>query len=243
MSLMNKWFTKYLHGIDNGVEDLPKSWIVREGDEQESPTSYPDYPHPDAQMVEFFLSPGAPASGTLTTIKPTGGQQAETLLDNFSFDGSSLAKAEYTGHRLMYKTSPLEEDVHISGEARIKISIASSKEAANLSVWLVSLPWDEGRRSKITDNIITRGWADPQNHSSIRKSEKLLPGKFYDLEFTLQPDDQIIRKGQQIGLMIFGSDKEFTLWPDPGTEVKVDLVKTSLMLPIVGGASSFSESN
>ena len=35
--------------------------------------------------------------------------------------------------------------------------------------------------------------------------------------------------------MIFSSDKEFTLWPDPGTELTVDLTKTELILPIVGG--------
>jgi X-Pro dipeptidyl-peptidase len=97
------------------------------------------------------------------------------------------------------------------------------------------LPWETGRRAKITDNIITRGWADPQNHESISKSEPLKPGKFYDVTFTLQPDDQVIPAGQQIGLLIFSSDREFTLWPEPGTELTVDLKGTSLQLPVVGG--------
>ncbi len=55
------------------------------------------------------------------------------------------------------------------------------------------------------------------------------------MEFELMPDDQIIPKGQQIGLMIFSSDKEFTLWPEPGTKLTVDLDETELILPIVGG--------
>ena len=113
--------------------------------------------------------------------------------------------------------------------------MASSKPAANLSVWLVSLPWSEALNTKITDNIITRGWADPQNHQSLTESKPLVPGKFYEMEFELMPDDQIIPKGQQIGLMIFSSDKEFTLWPEPGTELTVDLEGTTLTLPIVGG--------
>ena len=53
--------------------------------------------------------------------------------------------------------------------------------------------------------------------------------------YELMPDDQIIPKGQQIGLMIFSSDKEFTLWPEPGTELTVDLDGTVLTLPVVGG--------
>ena len=55
------------------------------------------------------------------------------------------------------------------------------------------------------------------------------------MTFELQPDDQVIKAGQQIGLMIFGSDREFTLWPEPGTELTIDLGGTSLTLPVVGG--------
>ena len=100
------------------------------------------------------------------------------------------------------------------------------------------MPWNDSRRAKITDNIITRGWADPQNHASLTESEPLVPGQFYEVTFDLQPDDQIISKGQQIGLMIFSSDRDFTLWPTPGTELTVDLDATSLVLPVVGGAEA-----
>ena len=110
-----------------------------------------------------------------------------------------------------------------------------------MSVWLVSLPWTDNRKTKITDNIITRGWADPQNHRSITESEPLIPGQFYELTFDLQPDDQVIPKGQQIGLMIFSSDRDFTLRPTPGTKLTVDLNATSISLPIVGGQEAFAK--
>jgi len=51
----------------------------------------------------------------------------------------------------------------------------------------------------------------------------------------LQPNDQIIGAGQQIGLMIFSSDAEYTLLPEPGTELTIDLDGTVVTLPIVGG--------
>ena len=135
----------------------------------------------------------------------------------------------------------IRDSVHISGMPSISITLASNKPAANLSVWLVSLPWKEGRRTKITDNIITRGWADPQNHKSLTQSEPLVPEQFYTVNFDLQPDDQIIPKGQQIGLMIFSSDREYTLWPKQGTELTIDLDKTNLTLPVVGGERAFLE--
>jgi X-Pro dipeptidyl-peptidase len=55
------------------------------------------------------------------------------------------------------------------------------------------------------------------------------------MTFELEPDDQIIPPGQRIGLMIISSDREFTLWPAPGTELTLDLSATSVELPIVGG--------
>ncbi|WP_194852370.1 Xaa-Pro dipeptidyl-peptidase [Nonlabens antarcticus] len=239
LSMMNKWFTHYLFGVDNGIEkETNKAWIVREGDDMDQPTAYKDFPNPAAQSIDLYLGKGAPKQGVLTTTKPAN-QGQETLVDNYSFTGESLARAEYTDHRLLYVTPKFSKSVHISGVPKITVKLSSSKPAANLSVWLVSLPWKDGRGVKSTDNIITRGWADPQNHSSLTKGEPLVDGTFYEVKFDLMPDDQIIEKGQQIGLMIFSSDKEFTLHPAPGTEVTVDLEGTTLNLPIVGGLEAF----
>jgi X-Pro dipeptidyl-peptidase len=63
----------------------------------------------------------------------------------------------------------------------------------------------------------------------------MVPGQFRDVTFSLQPTDQVILAGRQIGLVIFSSDREFTLWPRPGAELTVELDGTSLTLPVVGG--------
>ena len=237
LSMINKWFTRYLFGVENNVENDPKVWIVRENDDRLKPTPYPDYPNPEASPVEFFLTPGAPEAGSLVLTKPDL-ISYETLTDNFSFSGSTLAQAEWTEHRLIYLTDTLKEAVHISGTPSITIKALSSKPAVNLSVWLVALPWSDARNVKATDNIITRGWADLQNSKSLTESEPLKPGQFYEMTFDLEPDDQIIPAGKQIGLMIFSTDREFTLWPDPGTRLTIDLNGTSLTLPVVGGVAS-----
>lgn len=240
LSMMNRWFTRYLFGIENGVEKDPKSWIVRENDQRDKPTPYADYPNPDARPVKMFLTAGGIQKGGLVTSR-SAKQGKETLEDNFSFSGTILAQADITDHRLIYTTPILSSPVHISGTARITVKLACSKKAANLSVWLVALPWTEGRQTKITDNIITRGWADPQNYKSLTESAPLVPGKFYEITFNLQPDDQIIPAGKQIALMIFSSDRDFTLWPNPGTKLTIDLDGTSITLPIVGGADAFNK--
>jgi len=236
-SLMNRWFTRYLFGVKNNVENDPKAWIVRENDDRLKPTPYPDYPNPGALPVRLFLKAGAPLAGSLVTTKPKE-EGKETLVDNFSFSGSVLAQAEWTENRLIYLTPVLKEDLHISGVPSITIRAASSKPAVNLSVWLVELPWSNNKEAKITDNIVNRGWADLQNSRSSSESEPLVPGRFYELTFDLEPDDQVIPAGKQMGLMIFSTDREFTLWPDPGTRLTVDLDGTSVTIPVVGGFST-----
>lgn len=240
LDMRNRWFTRYLHGVENGVEKEPRAWIAREDSKRDQPTPYADYPHPEAAPVTFRLVGGAPEAGKLLKTLPSK-QGTETLIDNYSFSGDVLAQAEWTDHRLIYKTPELKESVHLSGTPSITIKLASSKPAANLSVWVVSLPWNEKQNAKITDNIITRGWADPQNRDSLTESEPLLPGQFHDVTFDLQPDDQVIPAGQRIALMIFSSDRDFTLWPSPGTELTVDLDATTLTLPVVGGEEAFNQ--
>ena len=240
MKMMNRWFTRYLHGIENGVENDAKAWIVRENDSKQYPTAYTDYPNPEATPVVLYINAGTSSYGRLS-LENSSSKGLETFSDNASFSATSLAQSTSSNHRLLYVSEILKEDLHISGLASITIKAASSKPAVNLSVYLVSLPWNKNKGAKITENIITRGWADLQNNSSLSKSSPLIPDKFYKMTFDLQPDDQIIKKGQQIGLMLFSSDSEYTLLPRPGTELTIDLKETMITLPIVGGKSAFKK--
>lgn len=269
LELMNKWFTRYLYGVDNGIENGPKAWIVREAPpapptpptpptppgrgrgSMPLPTPYPDYPHPQAAHVAMRLMPGGASIGGLEPEVRIAGVQAweEKFTDNVEFAAPALATAVSSPHRLLYATTELTAPVHISGTPRVTIRMAANKAAANLSVYLVQLPWTEGPIG--TANLITRGWADPQNHRALtrggnfngmQKGEPLTPGQYVDLTFDLQPDDQIIPAGKRIGLMIFSSDRDFTLWPKPGTELSIDVNVTRITLPVVGGAAALKAS-
>ncbi|MBP9897674.1 MAG: Xaa-Pro dipeptidyl-peptidase [Gemmatimonadales bacterium] len=241
MVLMNRWFTRYLFGIENGVERDPKAFIVREGASMQAPTPYRDFPNPDAKAVMLGLGRGGKTAGTLA-LQPGGGQGRETLVDNVEFSGGVLAKAADSPNRLIYATPILSEAVHLSGTTQVRIRMALNKPAGNLSVWMVSLPWTEAPNA--LTSLITRGWADPQNwkqlttggdYHSLDRGTPLVPGQFVDLTFDLEPDDQIIPAGKRIAVMIMSSDRDFTLWPAAGTELTVDLDHTSVTIPVVGG--------
>jgi X-Pro dipeptidyl-peptidase len=61
------------------------------------------------------------------------------------------------------------------------------------------------------------------------------------MTFPLQPDDQIIKPGQQLALMILSSDNGFTLRPAPGTEITVDLDATTITIPVLGGQAALKK--
>ena len=239
MSMMNKWFTRFLHGIENKVEEDPKVWIVREGEKQ--PTSYSAYPNPEAKEVLLFLNKENSNNGKLI-LSPKKGIVKDVLTDNYKVKPKEMASDSKNTNRLLYTSQKLTKDVHISGLPEIQIRLASSKKAANLSVYLVELSKEEGDKDFKYEGIITRSWADPQNHKSLSESEDLIPGEFYDLNFKLNPDDQIIPAGHYIGLMIFSSDKDFTLHPKPGTKLTVDVGNTWIKIPIVRGTEDIWDS-
>ncbi len=250
--LMDKWFTRFLFGVENGVEKGPKAFIVREREpgtprgQAQEPVAYADYPNPDAKPVVFHLGTGGRTMGSLSpAATPTQG--TEELIDDVQFGPAALAKADDSPNRLVYATPELTAPVHISGTARVTVRVAASTAAANLSVYLVQLPWADGPMG--TANLITRGWADPQNAKALTKGgdfnsmlpgNPLKPGEFVTLTFDLQPDDQIIPAGKRIALMILSSDRDFTVWPKAGTKLTVDLDATRISLPIVGGQPVYS---
>ena len=208
----------------------------------DQPTPYPDYPNPASAPVTLFPTRGgAGLGGTglggLAPERPAN-QGHERLVDDASIAGEALAAAAQSPHRLLYASPVLEEPVHLSGFSRLTLRLAADRAAANLSVWLVSLPWS-GSKS-LNDDVITRTWADPQNAASLERSVPLTSGQFVELTLELQPDDQIIAAGEQIGLMVFSSDRGHTLWPAPGTELTLDLDAMSLVLPVVGGAEAWT---
>src|SRR5262245_7922767 len=293
--MLNRWFSHYLYGVDNGVEKDPPVWIVQDAAAQEPrataaaaaaaqaaiqagaagrgadsaatgagggrgrgrgrggvvtpPTAFASFPVPGSVSVWFHPTAGGTRIANLSLTPANSG--SDQLVDDAGNSGSMYAMMDQSQNRLLYATPTFSDTVHISGTPRVTLRIASSAPAANLSVWLVMLPYDSTRvGSQSHAGLITRGWADRQNYKSLTKGgnydskrpgEKLVPGKFYDLTFDLQPDDEFVPAGKRLAVMIMSSDREFTLWPKAGTELTVDLAHSSFSVPIVGGTTALEK--
>jgi X-Pro dipeptidyl-peptidase len=249
--MVNRWFTHYLYGVDNGVRADPPVWIVsstaadiarRSRGGMPAPVPFASFPAPGSAPVRLYPTRGGNGIAPLA-LRPSRG--LDSLVDAAAVTGSAHAGAPRSAHRLLFATAPLADSLRISGTARATLRVAVDRPAANLSVWLVTLPYDStqiGAASRA--GVVTRGWADIQNHASLtsggmydshRRGDPLVPGRYYDLTFDLEPDDQVIPAGRQLGIMIMSSDPEFTLWPRAGARLTVDLAGTSFSVPVVGG--------
>jgi len=254
-----KWWAHYLYGVNNGVDTLPRAMIVqstatapvvedargRARPGTPAPTFFADYPVPGSAPVEVHLSKGGSAAGSAGLVASSAKQGMEKLVDDFHVTPATMAMSASSPNRLIYALPALTDSIHLSGRAVVTLKLAASKPAVNLSVYLVTLPYDSTHIGSAGEvGVVTRGWADPQNwksltgdvdYTSMAKGEPLVPGRFYTMSFPLQPDDQIILPGQQLALMIFSSDAGFTLHPAPGAELTIDLDGSSFTIPVVGG--------
>ncbi|HYC51485.1 MAG TPA: Xaa-Pro dipeptidyl-peptidase [Gemmatimonadaceae bacterium] len=254
--MVNRWFTHYLYGIENGVKSDPTLHVVENIPTPGvppvrgsfSPVGYPAFPAPGSAPVVLRPTGDGNGIGTLATAGVTA---IDTIGDDVAFSGSALASSAQSARRLLYATPVLRDTLRISGTPRITIRVAANKPAANLSVWLVTLPYDSTRLgSQGHVGVVTRGWADPGNYKSLSRGgdynslqpgEPLVPGQYYDLTFDLEPDHQVIPPGKQLAVMVMSSDREFTLWPQPGTQLMVDLSRTTFTIPVVGGLDALAK--
>lgn len=228
-AMMNRWFTRYLYDVDNGVEQDPRAWVVREGASRSNPTPYDTWPVPGSRGVEVGFAGDGNAVGELQIL--AGADERQDLVDDASIRAAQLATAEASEHRLLFRSRVLEEQVHLSGEPGVSITLSSDRPAVNLSTAIVATAADGSSR------IVTRGFADPQNAGDLDGTgTPLVPGEAVTVDFTYESIDTVIPAGSTLSVMVYSSDYEFTIRPAAGSVLDVDLGSSATVLPVVGGA-------
>ncbi|WP_205649415.1 Xaa-Pro dipeptidyl-peptidase [Agromyces sp. LHK192] len=227
-TLLNRWFTRYLYKVENGVEERPKAYIVRENNQL---TEYPDWPQPGTAPVSLHLGAAETAGGVgeLDFASDTSGR-TESFIDDAQLRASALAAAAESPNRLAYQTRALTGAVRMSGTPKVSLDLAVDREQANLTALLVSYPPTGAPR------IVSRGWMDVQNRNSDAVTDAIEPGTSYRFDFEFEPKDYVFAEGSRIGLVVMSSDYEYTIRPAAGTRLTVAPGASTFELPIVGGA-------
>ena len=88
-------------------------------------------------------------------------------------------------------------------------------------------------------NVVTRGFLDAQNRTSLSHPSPLTPGTTYTVKWQTLPQDYRFKPGHRLGVILFGIDGDVQFDEDAtGAAVSVDLAGTKVSLPVViGGAA------
>ncbi|MEU5692728.1 Xaa-Pro dipeptidyl-peptidase [Actinosynnema sp. NPDC020468] len=226
---LNRWFSHYLYGVDNGIQREPKATIQRE--DGVTWTDEADWPAPGTSTARVYPSAGGSAKGGLGLAQPHR-PVVESLTDDATVTAESLANLPSSPNRLSYGTRALATDLRFSGTAKVSLGVSFDKPAANVTALLVD------RAPDGTSRVITRGWTDPQNRVSPSVTLPVKPGKQYKVDVELEPKDYVVKAGHAVEFVLLSSDYDYTLRPKPGAGVSLDLASTTVELPVVGGPSA-----
>ena len=230
----HRWFDHYLFGVANGIQGEPRATVQREGGTYSQEADWPA-PGTSAATLELGATSRS-APGTLSAKRPSAVPQTFTDRGRELDTDDVLIKSPDAAseNRLVYRTGALSRDVRMSGTPWVTLRMSvDNRTAANLTAVLVDYGLPGG-----TTSMVTRGWLDPQNRNSLTRSDPVEPGERYTMRWDLQPDDHVFRAGHRIGLVVVSTDHDYTIRPDPGTELTLAPGQSEISLPVVGGGGA-----
>jgi X-Pro dipeptidyl-peptidase len=83
---------------------------------------------------------------------------------------------------------------------------------------------------------VSKGILDGQNRYSYAVPKPMVPGREYDIEFPLLPNDYVFRAGNRIGVVLVGSYRSYSaVRLSSLPTITVDTKASRIELPVVGG--------
>lgn len=173
---VQRWFDRWLKGVDNGVSREPKVRAYMMGANQWK--TYDTWPPKDVDLVSYYLGSDGSANsvlgnGRLTTTRPAkagsdafiydpmrpvpslGGQSCcFAVLPGGSFDQSNL---EMRNDILVYTTPPLKERLDVAGNIEVSLYLSSNVKDTDLTIKLVDVGPD-GRAYNLDEGIQRVRW-------------------------------------------------------------------------------------
>ncbi len=212
------WFHHFLEGEENDITKGPQVEVeLPDG----SLVTQEEWPHEDSKPQRFYfagnstLSPVLKDEFNLRLTDQGQSKKMEALIED---------PKEMKEGRLIFLTSILSKSRLISGTPLVSLNLSVlNRKAANITVALVE--YDKNGRGQ----IITRGWADPQNYRDLSKGELLIPGEHYQLTFSLEPKEYRLSPGSKLGVILTSTDYDFTLRPKSGTQIEFNLGEKSFI--------------
>lgn len=231
-----RFFDYWLKGIDNGIMDEdPVYYYTYNAPQGQEWCTSKTWPLADEQRVNYYLG-----EGTLDQEKPLSSDSKDKTTVNYDY------RAKSEEGILVYETSPLDEDVQITGHPEISLWVSSTATDGDFIATLKDVASDGSIASYNVYGQLRASMRKPAEAPynylglpwhSFKESDAapLNPGEPTQLSFPILPISMIFKTGHKIRLEIsFATRGTQQVEPAPEMTVYHDSDHPSyVVLPIV----------
>lgn len=253
---LHQWFDHWLYDLDNGaltaapvdVEQADFSW------RQQS-----DWPARGTRDMTLRLNagslsplPGLPVRQALSDAGRTVG--AEQLVagpdtqnpNRLAYTTGPLSKdlrvngvPEVSVRASLDGASPYVTALLVDYGTDTRATAGTVADTSQQICYGEGIPGDTGcafrtaHRTETADfKIVSRGWMDARNRNSPARQDRVVEGREYRLEWGMQPQDYVFKKGHRLGVVLMSTDHDYTLRYPAGTRMTVRSGVSSVTLPV-----------
>jgi X-Pro dipeptidyl-peptidase len=255
VSELHKWFDYWLLGLHNAVMDEQPVTVERAPDVFSTEQTWPaarsssDVPlgpdglgdrqpavqsltdNNDLTEAQIVASPATPREGRLVFA-------SAPLQGDVRLSGAATLTLRIRSNR---PDTPITARLITYGPTLRPIG-EGVQNAATTSCWGASSPADSGCFVDVQKNfansnasVLSRGWIDAAHSASAAKPTPLQPGVWRTVRIALRAQDVLIARGHTLAIAITLSDTEWTTPNGTGATLDIDLARSELQLPAVGG--------
>ena len=227
--LLRRFLARTLKGEDNGVDrEEPVQTFARDHASAET-TARDESAWPPAGTGERRYRLGR--SGGAGVLARSAAKGTDTFTD-LSTTTEEVARRRFGDELswLAYETAPLTADMRLAGSPQLDVVARIAGARAQLDAVLVDLAPDG------TSTVISRGFSDVRYRDGLESRTAIPQDADVRARVRLAPQDQVVRAGHRIGLIVSGSNTAWAVPDDPGARFGVRLGPggSELRLPVVG---------
>ncbi|MCA9858840.1 MAG: CocE/NonD family hydrolase [Thermomicrobiales bacterium] len=234
LALVDRWWDRWLKGIDNGVDREPPVGIFVQGvDEWRSEREWP--PARGVPSTLFLAAGGALSSDVPDGAWTTYTYDARAGLESVAYDACTPSvpyPQDQSADDLLsvtYTSAPLSAALEVTGTPIIRLVFATDVERS--AIHLVAKLCDvypSGRSDLVTFEV-ERG-----DHAIAMGEIDDIP--YWGIEFTMRPTSYVFAAGHALRLSVSGSNFPY-VWPTPfnySLQIRSGSEGSWVRLPIVG---------
>jgi putative CocE/NonD family hydrolase len=233
-----RWFDYHLYGHENNVTQTYGAFEVQDSAGRwRNETAWPPA---DATMREFPLgvdSGLAQVSGDPTSRLALAGStwREDPTEDGGPLGARSMIPAQgSTASRLVFRTQPLTEDLHLAGRPVVHTRLSTDRPNALVVTRLYEIREDGAWV------LVNRGVQSVLFRDALDVPAPAIPGVPYELDAKMEPDDFVFRAGERIGIVLSGADASYVN-PSP-FGATTTLLEGELRLPVISERAPFAVS-